>query len=291
MGKTDLIFTLFKNNYEIINADSMQVYKGMDIGSAKPSLQERTEIPHHLIDCMLPSNQFNAGIFVRMANHLIPEILKRGKIPVISGGTAYYFKSFLFGLPTLPPVEPQIRDLLQKELITKGLPALYNELKRVDPLRAEQVEPGDSYRILRGLEVFRVSGKPVSAFKVPDTIRNDITPLVLGLERSRPELYKRINMRVDHMIEQGLIDEVKHLIEAGYTKKDPGMKGIGYGEFFLQAETGEFTTADVIELIKRNSRRYAKRQYTFFRKLPMVKWFCPSDTAIAKAVKSFIKNV
>lgn len=291
VGKTDLIFKLFKDNYEIINSDSMQVYRGMDIGSAKPSLQEREEIPHHLIDFMLPSEQFNAGMFVKMTDRLIPEIIDRGKIPVISGGTAFYFKSFLYGLPDLPSVEPAIRESLQSELSRKGLPALYAELKLADPLRAEQVEPGDSYRILRALEVFRVSGKSLSSFSLPDKIRKHISPLVIGLERPRPELYDRINMRVDGMIKRGLIDEVKHLIEAGYTKKDPGMKGIGYGEFFLQAETGEYTTGDVIGLIKRNSRRYAKRQYTFFKKLPMVKWFNPADTAVLEVVKSFIKNV
>ena len=291
VGKTDLIFKLFTDKFEVINSDSMQVYRGMDIGSAKPSTLVLDQIPHHLIDIMLPSEQFNAGIFVNLADRLIPEILGRGKIPVISGGTAFYFKSFLYGLPELPEVSSEVRESLQRELEKRGLESMYRELQKIDPVRAGQLEPGDSYRILRALEVFHSSGSTLSSYKVPESLRRGINPLVIGLTRSRNELYERINMRVDLMMHSGLQEEVKRLVEEGYTESDPGMKGIGYSEFFLQARTGEFTIQDVTELIKRNSRRYAKRQLTFFKKLPGVRWFIPEDEKISETVNSFLKNV
>lgn len=291
MGKTALIFSLFKNNYEIINADSMQVYRRMDIGSAKPSDRMLEEIPHHLIDILYPSQQFNAGMFVEMADELVGEILSRGRIPVISGGTAFYFKSYLFGLPDLPPGNRQVREELQKELAANGLGSLYSELIKVDPARAGQIDSSDSYRILKALEVFRSEGRPISSYNVPEKVRDGINPLIIGLDRPRNILYERINRRVDEMFACGLVDEVKGLMEKGYTHDDPGMKGIGYSEFFLQARTGEFTFRDVSEIIKRNSRRYAKRQLTFFRKLPEVRWFHPEDGGIRDTVLGYLKNI
>ncbi len=284
VGKTDLIFSLFKDSFEIINADSMQVYQGLDIGSAKPSPSFRSLIPHHLFDIRTPDCQFNAGDFVTLADKHVKETASRGNIPVISGGTAFYFRNYLFGLPESPRVNAEVRKDLQRDLHQKGLALLYEELKRTDPLRAGQINSRDSYRILRALEVFRSTGISLSSYTVPAAVRSDIQPLVIGLQRDRKELYTRINKRVDIMFRDGLVEEVKHLIAEGYSQADPGMRGIGYKEFFLQRRTGELTRTGVSALIKQNSRRYAKRQMTFFKKMPGVLWFHPDERKKIKEV-------
>ena len=277
VGKTELISTLFKKNYEIINADSMQVYRTLNIGTAKPSLALQSEIPHHLVDIISPKDQFHAGEFVRLTDELAQDISGRGKIPVLCGGTAFYFKNYLFGLPEIPKIESSYREDLLIELNLKGLDFLYMELEKTDPVRAEKIHPNDKYRILRSLEIVRGSGRAQSDFKPSNAIRSGIEPLVLGLERERVELYKRVDQRVDEMFEAGFIDEVKQCFDRGLVETDPGMNGIGYREFFLMNKSGEFTISDVRNLIKMNSRRYAKRQITFFKTLPDVKWFHPGD--------------
>jgi len=291
VGKTDLIYSVFRDNFEIINADSMQVYRGMDIGSAKPEPEVLSSVPHHLIDILDPDVQFNAGKFVSMADSLVREITERGRIPVLSGGTAFYFRNFLTGLPGVPVSDSAVRSELERELEVKGSDFLYRELERVDPLRAEKISRRDTFRIIRALEVYRVSGNPPSSYEVPSKIRPHLNPLILGLDRPRAELYRRIDMRVDVMFSRGLPDEVKTLIERGYGREDPGMKGIGYREFFLQADIGELTVSGVSDLIKRNSRRYAKRQLTFFRKIPGVRWFSPGDPAVESEIGHYLKNV
>ncbi|MDA3940944.1 MAG: tRNA (adenosine(37)-N6)-dimethylallyltransferase MiaA [Spirochaetia bacterium] len=280
VGKTELISRLFKENYEIINADSLQVYRTLDIGTAKPSLELLKEIPHHLIDIISPKEQFHAGEFVRLTDTLAQDIANRGNIPVICGGTAFYFKNYLYGLPDIPKLNPSLRKELITELDLKGLNGLYNELKNLDPVRAEEVHPNDKYRILRSLEIIRGCGKAQSEFKTSNSIRSGITPLILGLKRNRTELYSRIDQRVDKMFEDGFIDEIKQCFEHELEESDPGMQGIGYREFFLMAKSGEISMSDTKDLIKMNSRRYAKRQITFFGSLPDVRWYHPDDVEL-----------
>lgn len=282
VGKTELILNLFKANYEIINADSMQVYRTLDLGTAKPADELRGKIRHHLIDIRSPKDQFNTGDFVRLADSLVREITARGNIPVICGGTAFYFRNYLFGLPETPEIKKEVRDQVQIDLMEMGLTALYHELKVLDPERAKKVHQNDKYRILRALEVNRGSGVPQSAFKPGDSIRTGITPLVIGLRRDRTELYNRINQRVDEMFEAGLVEEIKECLKKGFAENDPGMKGIGYRDFFLMSRTGEFSVSDIRDLVKMNSRRYAKRQITFFKALPDVKWFHPDNVELIK---------
>ncbi len=283
-----MIFSLFREKFEIINADSMQVYRGMDIGSAKPDPSFCSLIPHHLIDIKTPDCQFSAGEFVPLADKTIKEIISRGKLPVISGGTAFYFRNYLFGLPESPRVEISVRNKIQLELRLRGLPSLYQELQKLDPQRAGEINPRDRYRVSRALEVYRFTGRPISSYRVSVKMRSDITPFIIGLQRERSELYSRINTRVDVMFKNGLVEEVKRLISMGYRSTDPGMKGIGYGEFFLQRRTGEMTLSDVSDMIKQNSRRYAKRQITFFNKIPGVRWFHPEDSRkIRKVLEEF----
>jgi len=269
----------------------MQVYRGMDIGTAKPALDIRNRIPHHLIDIRDPREQFNAGDFVKAAERLIPEIASRGRIPVVSGGTAYYFRNLIFGLPESPAGDPVVRKRLEAECLSEGLPAMYRRLEEADPESAARISANDRYRILRALEVFEASGRPLSACRVPQVPRDDFRFLVIGLDRERGELNGRIDRRVDEMFEKGLKEEVSGLMERGYRGEDPGMKGIGYSEFFLMRNDGCLGLREVRELIKRDSRRYAKRQRTFFSSLPGVAWMHPErKREIFAAVTAFLAD-
>ena len=284
VGKTSLLNNLFKEDYEIINADSMQVYKDLSIGTAKPTNQELKEIPHHLVNILNIEDSFDLGFFIKECERIIPEIVKRGRIPVISGGTAFYFKHYLYGMPKAPKSNIKIREEVKKEIDTKGIKVLYNELLNVDPERASKISENDSYRIARAIEVYRATGKPLSFFTLKEKIRTDIDPLLIGLERDRSELYERINKRVDNMFAQGLEEEIDTLISLGASKNTPAMKGIGYKEFFENKDI-----EDIKRLIKRNSRRYAKRQITFFKKLSNVNWVDPEDNIkINQLIKDFI---
>jgi len=234
-------------------------------------------MPHHLIDILDFREQFNAGDFVRLAQESILDIHSRGRLPVISGGTAFYFRNLIFGLPEIPPVSGEIRTALNEELVNKGPQALHRELALVDPATAARLDPADRSRIVRALEVFRGTGKPLSSYQSGSAPRKDLPCLLIGLERPRDELYKRIDKRVEIMFDQGLLKEIKGLIAMGAREDDPGMKGIGYSEFFPFLKEGCLTLEAVKSRIKQDSRRYAKRQMTFFRSLPGVHWSHPDN--------------
>lgn len=266
----------------------MQVYKRMEIGTAKPSSALLARIPHHLISLLEPSDQYNAGEFVKMAEALVPQIRARGRFPVICGGTAFYMKSFLCGLPQSPPGSAEIRGKLRALEMEKGRGALYEELIKRDQEAAGRIKPNDGHRILRALEILESTGKSVFSFHWPRSPRQDFDFMLIGLERPREALYRRIDERVERMFESGLVDEIRRLIMLGYGPHDPGMQGIGYREFF-QMQTGCITISDVKDLIKRNTRRFAKRQLTFFRSIPGVKWMGLDDpTAIRSVIEAFI---
>lgn len=262
----------------------MQVYRHMDIGTAKPTQSERTRLTHHLVDIVEPSSQFNAGQFVKAAEGLVAEIWARGRVPVVSGGTAFYIRSFLYGLPEAPPGRPEAREGLREREKREGRRALYEELCRRDPLAAGRIQPNDGYRVLRALEVLESAGRSVFSFRWPDTLRKDFNFLLIGLDRERQELYRRIDERVGRMFDAGLVGEVKRLIAMGYGPSDPGMRGIGYREF-LEMQRGCATLAWVREQIARDSRRYAKRQLTLFRAIEGVEWIHPDDQ---RSLQSFV---
>jgi len=322
-GKTGILFDLFggssggMNQAEIISADSMQVYKGMDIGTAKPSPREREIIPHHLIDIRDPSRQFNAGDFVRLADEACRQIASRGKIPVVSGGTGFYLKTFILGLSDAPPSDKEIRRQLGIELKEKGSSVLMEELAVCDPVSARRIHINDEYRILRALEVYRTCGQPLSLFKEKSKTAPGINSAkrgcyeftIIGLSRPREELYERINIRCDQMFKQGLAEEVRGLYEAGYTPDDPGLHAIGYREFFTERADFEDSSSDnqggnkrgkwrllqdaegVKALVAQNSRRYAKRQITFFKGIPDVNWVeCGSDDETNIQIKSILSK-
>ncbi|MCL2252703.1 MAG: tRNA (adenosine(37)-N6)-dimethylallyltransferase MiaA [Treponema sp.] len=312
-GKTGILLELFNSSNsknstvvqaEVISADSMQVYRGMNIGTAKPSADETARLPHYLIDIREPSEQFNAGDFVRLADKACHEISSRGNIPVVSGGTGFYLKNFIMGLSEAPPSCKEVREQLKLEFNEKGAAALMEELAVCDPVSARRIHINDEYRMLRALEVYRSCGKPLSSFEMnskdrqTNTTRNNFRFIIIGLSRPRDELYNRINLRCDQMFKQGLPDEVKSLYEKGYTPNDPGLRAIGYREFFIEEPEAPCLWRlsqdidGVKALIAQNSRRYAKRQITFFAGIPGVRWVecCKSEIETANKIKEIINE-
>ncbi|MCQ2604513.1 MAG: tRNA (adenosine(37)-N6)-dimethylallyltransferase MiaA [Spirochaetia bacterium] len=276
VGKTDFLLH-FEKSCEIINLDSLQVYRHMSVGTAKPGSDITSRIPHHLIDCVDPDCEFSAGDFVTAADRLCREIHARGKTPVISGGTGFFLKNFIYGLPKAPPSVESIRTELQSRLEREGLPAMRALLEQVDNVSWRRIAVGDSYRIMRALEVYYSSGRPLSDFQLPDTRRSEYRFFLIGLIRDRAELYSRINDRVDMMFRNGLVEEYKKLRAMGYSPDAPGLGAIGYKEFSLMESLGSMTLSDVRELIKQNSRNYAKRQITYFKALDDVLWIHPDS--------------
>ena len=281
-GKTELVSRLFIDDGRplsvpavLVSADAVQVYRGLDIGSAKPDAALRGRFPHELIDILDPSEPFSVGDFTRLADEACERAVARGVLPVLSGGTAYYIRAFIMGAPPAPPSDPVTRASVAADLACRGAAALWEELSRVDPASASRIAPADAYRICRALEVHRASGRPLSSFVPSREPRARWDVLCVGLERPREELYARIGRRVDAMVAAGLEDELRSLLAAGYGPGDPGMRAIGYAEF-LSAAPGD-SRESVIERIKMNTRRYAKRQCTFMRSLPGVRWLRMHD--------------
>jgi tRNA dimethylallyltransferase len=289
VGKTDILTELFGTTGEVISADSMQAYRGMDVGTAKPGRSVLDTLSHHLIDIRDPDEQYNAGDFVTEADKIVHDIAIRRKIPIVSGGTPFYLRNFIFGLPETPASDPAVRAQIESEIKNMGLDSAYDYLATVDPETAARISPRDTYRVARAIEVFRGTGKKLSSFSVSHTRRNVFDMLLIGLDRPREELNRRIELRVGMMFEQGLVSELKSLIHAGYGEDAPGMQGIGYREFFRMRKNGCTTLSGVGEHIIRNTRKYAKRQRTFFKRFPATAWFHPDDThAISDAIRGFL---
>ncbi len=276
VGKTAFLLN-FAAISEIISIDSLQVYKYMDIGTAKPGAEITSRIKHHLVDCIKPDMEFSTGDFVSQAGKLCREIYSRGKVPLISGGNAFFLRNFIYGMPATPKSDPEIREKMIKRLESEGLDSLASELERIDPVYYAKIGKKDSYRITRALEVYYGSGRPLSSYAERSEPDDSYDFLLAGLTRERAELYERINSRVDQMFAEGLSEEFKKLREMGYGAEDPGMSGIGYREFFSLEEDTSLTIDDIREMIKLNTRHYAKRQITFFKKIGNVIWENPSS--------------
>lgn len=297
-GKTALLERLFvsqeafpKAFAEIISADSMQVYKKLNIGTAKPEKNILEQLPHHLIDVCEPHESFSTGDFVRLANAACADISGRGKLPVIAGGTAFYIRNFLYGLPVTPEANEDVRKKIKDRVQKEGAASLWQELYEKDPISACRIHKNDEYRLVRALEVCADSGRPLSSFALPDTMRSDYRFCLISLERPREQLYERIDMRTERMFEEGLLAEFRLLTEAGYGEKDAGMRAIGYREFFMVDgfDYSSEKTDAVKHLIKRDSRRYAKRQCTFFKNLPEVKAYNAQDfLGIYTTIRKFL---
>ena len=277
VGKTALTEELFSKGFEIINADSVQVYKYLDIASAKPEKELVEKIPHHLVDIRFPWEQYNSGDFCKDAERLIKEINERGNIPLITGGTAYYFKQLLYGPSSTPESNPKTREEIQRTIDDIGLDKAYEMLMSLDMEAAKKIDKNDRYRISRALEVIKDTGRPLSSFPVSDTLREDIDFVIIGLKREKKELEDRIRKRVDIMFDSGAVREMKTLLSMGADLSWPGMQGIGYREWFNAMESGEVNISIIKDMIIRSSIKYAKRQMTFFSSFSDTLWFSPND--------------
>lgn len=274
---------------EIISADSMQVYKYMDIGTAKPALKERAGIPHHLIDVAEPDEEYTAARFKADAGELIKEIRGRGNNVFVAGGTGLYIKALTEGLFEGPEGDRSLRDELLREARLEGRNHLHKRLKEVDPESAAGIHPNNLRRVIRALEVYYVSDRPISSFHKAHAFgERPYRTLKIGIKKDRPDLYGDIDERVDKMISDGLVDEVKRLIASGYSSDLKPMGALGYKEVlgFLR---GGFPLEEAIRLLKRNTRHYAKRQMTWFKKDTEISWFSPDDKkGIQEAVKKHL---
>lgn len=281
-GKTALVERLFDSGFQIVNADSVQVYRHLDIGSAKPSVELMEKIPHHLVNVREPWEEFTVGDFVNMADEAVEKIYSVGDIPVIAGGTAYFFRHFFYGLSQAPKVDGSVRARIAKELKEKGSEEMYHILKEVDPVSASRINPHDVYRVTRALEVHLQTGRPLSSFEVPSEPREGMRPLILSVTRDRDELYRRIDLRVDEMFSCGLVDEIRSLRRMGAREDWPAMGAIGYSEFFQAFSSGCMPLSTIRDLIRLHSRQYAKRQLTFFRSFSEAVEVAPSQPEDAK---------
>jgi tRNA dimethylallyltransferase len=277
-GKTALLDELFGSRAErrrlglpealVISADSMQAYRGMDIGTAKPSPDLLERLPHRLIDIRDVKEQYTVGDFVRLADEACAEAAASGLLPIVSGGTGYYVRNFICGLPSAPAADPELRAAVARDLAGLGIAAMRAELAAADPESAARIHENDQYRLTRALEIVRATGRPLGDFAAPSVPRHGYRMAALALEPPPGELGPRIDARVDAMMAAGLPAEVESLLERGCGPSDPGMKAIGYREFLA----GESDLGAVARAIKRDTRSYAKRQMTFFRALPGVEW-------------------
>jgi tRNA dimethylallyltransferase len=290
-GKSDLALRLAERlDGEIINADSMQVYRGMDIGTAKPSVEERAHISHHLIDIVNPDQSFSVADFADAADAAVIDIHARGKRAIVAGGTGLYIRSLLKGLVDSPAGTEEIRSELHAEAEQRGNEAMLEELRRVDPELAERMHSNNLVRIIRALEVFRQTGIPLSRYQQEHGFsRQRYYSLQIGIDVVRPLLYSRIEQRVDHMIAEGLQSEVQNLLERGCRPDLKAMRAIGYKEMtaFL---AGEYDFDEAIRLIKRNTRHYAKRQLTWFKADQDILWLeypAKFDTILKHAIEFF----
>lgn len=289
VGKSELALWLARElTGEIISCDSMQVYRGFDLGTDKPGPEARQAIPHHLIDIIDPEEQFSAADFARLAVKTAEEIVGRGRLPIVVGGTGLYHKALVEGLFPGPGKNPALRKELKQEAERFGLGTLYEKLRQVDPEYAEKISPSDSIRIIRALEVYLLTSIPLSQH-----FRQTRSPLEakgfnliqIGLKLDRNELYRRIEARVEKMFTSGLVEEVKDLLARGVPEEAAPFKGLGYRQV-LQYLNGEISLPEAIELTKLETRHFAKRQLTWFKKSPGITWFEASDrSGLIKFVK------
>ena len=274
VGKTDLSLQLARAvEGEIVSADSMQVYRHMDIGSAKILPEERQGIPHHLIDCRDPWEEFHVVEFQREAKAAMEKIWSRGHLPLVTGGTGFYIQALLRDIDfTETGGNPAYREALEKKASEEGPEALHARLAQVDPEAARQIHPHNVKRVIRALEYFHDTGEPISVHNERERKRQSPYHYAyFVLNRNRPELYRRIDARVDQMMEAGLLEEVRRLRQMGCTRQMVSMQGLGYQEL-LEYLDGELSLEAAVEKIKRETRHYAKRQITWFKREPDVIW-------------------
>ena len=294
VGKTKYAIAVAKAfDGEIVSCDSMQLYQYMDIGSAKPTVEERAQVKHYLVDEIDPQQPFSVAEYQRRAKDAIEHIFCEGKTPVIAGGTGLYLNSLLYEMDFAgAPQEPELRKTLEEEAMVLGPEYLHKKLESVDPQAAARIHPNNVKKVIRALESASLGNK-IGDFRNCTEKCKNYHAILIGLTRNRDELYDRINKRVDLLVEQGLFQEVEELLDRGLTEEDISMKGIGYKEvigFF----DGIYTQEEAIELIKKNTRHLAKRQLTWFRRYEEMQWFnlsgYGSDEDAIEDIIKWLKN-
>ncbi len=289
VGKTPLAVELaLALEGEIVSADSRQVYRGMDIGTAKPTPAQRAAVPHHLLDVVAPDEPFTLADFCDRATAALQDIARRGRLPFLVGGTGQYLAAMLEGwkVPRVPP-QPEIRARLQREAEAQGVAALYRRLQEVDPESAARILPGNLRRIIRALEVYEVTGVPFSRQRgrEPPPFRY----CVLGLTMERPALYARVDRRAEEMVRQGLVEEVRRLLARGYHWDLPAMSGLGYIQFRPFIE-GRCSLEEALERLKRDTHAFIRHQYTWFRRFRVERWFDAGRPEVSAEVQAFLRK-
>jgi len=276
---------------EIISVDSMKVYRRMDIATAKPTPAVQRGVRHHLLDVIEPWEEFSVGRFVQLAEDAVADIASRGRPILAVGGTALYIKALSEGLFEGPSADPQIRDLLHRRADSKGVAALHQELRRVDPEAAGRIHPNDLRRIVRALEVHRITGTPISELQTQwDRQRTRHPCSLIGLRREREDQNRRTNARVKRMIERGLVEEVRSLLSLPQPLSTAARQALGYAEI-IEHLSGKVSLAEAVEMIKINTRRFAKAQRTWFKRFRETSWIdLVPETEVAEAVDRILQR-
>ena len=257
---------------EVLTADSRQVYRGMDVGTDKPVPEERQGVPHRLIDLVNPGQAFNAGLYRRQALDQIERLYRDHRLPLVVGGTGLYVRTLLKGLCDAPPADPIMRTALRQEAKDQGHDRLYARLVAVDHVAAARLHPRDESKVVRALEVYQLSGRRMSEFQQEHGFaERPFSALIIGLNRDRDALYRRIEERIDWQLAHGLIEETKQLLAQGYGRDSAAMKGLGYRQV-AEHLAGEYDVAELVRRFKRDTRHFSKRQMTWFRKEPGIQW-------------------
>jgi tRNA dimethylallyltransferase len=279
-GKSALAMAVAeRSNCEIVNADSRQFYRGMDLGTAKPSAEDQARVPHHLIDVRNPDESLDVAEFAQLARAAIEEIAARGRNPLVVGGSGLYLRVIRGGIFRGPAASPEIRGRFAKIAEEQGVAYLHQTLRKIDPEAANRIGVNDLYRIVRALEVFELTGETISAHQLRHRFAdNGYDTLTVGVEIDRKKLYEAIDTRFDAMVAAGLVDEVRALVAAGYSPGKPPLSTIGYKQIATYLR-GEIALDDAVALAKQESRRLAKRQLTWFRREPNVVWLDPERGA------------
>jgi tRNA dimethylallyltransferase len=279
---------------EVVSADSMMIYRGMDTGTAKPSVSEMQGVPHHLIDVVDPDEAFSVATYQHLAEYTIAGIAGRGLLPILVGGTGLYVRSVVDHYDFAAPGDAAFRAGLLAEARRDGSETLHGRLAAVDPVTAARLHANDQRRIIRALEVHHLTGRPISSFQDRDEHRDSKYRVrMFGLNTAREILYRRIEDRVDQMLAQGLVAEVEQLLARGYARELVSMKGLGYKEIAAFLE-GEYSLDEGVDLLKRNTRRFAKRQLTWFRRDQRIRWIDPGEyqgsLAVAEEITKSLKD-
>jgi tRNA dimethylallyltransferase len=276
---------------EIVNADSMQVYRYMDVGTAKPSPWERRKVPHHLLDVVDPDEEFNAATYRSLAVPVIRDLLSRGKVCFVTGGTGLYIKTLLGGLLRCPPADQVLRQELRHQAEAQGLETMYRRLEELDPVSAKKIHSHDKVRVLRALEIIELTKKPLSTLVEGHGFQDSpFQALKICLQIDRKELYHRINERSLLMVERGLVEETRDLLARGYSPDLKPMKSLGYRHAVRYLE-GRYDRDEMVRQLQLDTRRYAKRQLTWFRADPSIIWIDPQrEEHLVETIRSFVHD-